>query len=418
MQRFFTRAALPALVLVLAAACGENPGATETVVEQGPVSFVIVSGNNQTGAAGEELPQPIVVQAVTPAGAPAPGRHVGFFVMAGGGAMYVGGGVSDASGIVKDYWTLGRVAADSQRIEARSVDPATGAKQVFGVFRATSVAGAPAGTVPVTVAPGNGWSGTVRSQILDSMRVALVDRFNNRVMQSGVTVQWIASHGGNVTQTSGTTTTDAQGITRTMWRLGSVAGWQTLSTSVGGFPAKPMFGATALAGPPAIIDIAADSVHMSSFGRVPVTITSTDQYGNPVPYTLQSLTSGVVYVDGTGTSFYIGGNGKGYFVARSGTKADTAVVTVQQVAASIIFRTPFPTSVKVGGTVAMNWFSLIRDSSTAAMQGVTNAWTSSNPAVASVSANGTVTAHAPGTFTITVSKDGVTRVSPSITVTP
>lgn len=418
MQRFFTRGAVPALVLALAAACGENPGATETVVDEGPVRFVIVSGNNQTGAAGEELPQPMVVQAVSPGGAPVAGRHVGFVVMAGGGEMFVGGGVSDANGIVKDYWTLGRVAVDSQRIEARSVDPATGAKQVFGVFRATSVPGAAAGTVPVTVPPSNGWTGVVRSQILDSVRVALVDRFGNRVVQSGVSVQWVASHGGNVTQSSGITTTDAQGFTRTLWRLGSVAGAQTLSTVVGGFPAKVMFHASAVAGPPALVDIVADSVHMTSFGQVPFTITSTDQYGNPVPNALRTLTSSVVYVNGLGTGFVTHANGKGYVVATAGSNADTAVVTVQQVAASIVFRTPFPTSVRVGGTVPMNWYSLIRDASGGTLQGVTNAWTSSNPAVASVSANGTVTANAPGSFTITVSKDGVTRVSPSITVTP
>ncbi|HST61062.1 MAG TPA: hypothetical protein VLK84_20325, partial [Longimicrobium sp.] len=236
MQRFLSRAALPALLLALAACGGDTPAATEAPVDKGPVRFLILSGNEQTGAAGEELPEPVVVQALDASGNPAPGRHVGFAVTAGGGVMFVGGGVTDAFGIVKDYWTLGRVAGQPQLVEARSVDAATNARQVLGVFQATAVAGAAAGTVGVTLPPNGSWTGTVRSQILDSVRVALVDRFGNRLMQAGVAVQWVASHGGNVSTTSGITTTDAQGIATTVWRLGSVAGQQTLSTSVNGSP--------------------------------------------------------------------------------------------------------------------------------------------------------------------------------------
>lgn len=417
MQRFLSRAALPALVLALAAACGEHPAptGTETPVEQGPVRFVIVSGNDQSGVVGEELPQPIVVQAVNASGTPAPGRHVGFVVLAGGGQMFVGGGVSDANGIVKDYWTLGRVAADSQRIEARSVDPATGAKQVVGVFRATSIAGAPAGTVALTVPPGGTWTGTVRSQILDSVRVALVDRFGNRLMQAGVAVQWLGSHGGNVTPTSGITTTNAQGITATVWRLGNVAGGQTLSTSVNGAPARTMYNAHAVAGAPAAVSIL-DSLHVDYLGTFQLTVSATDQYGNPVPYTLSSLNSGIVNLDGT--TLRAAGNGTARVVATAGSRADTAVVVVQQRAASIVFRSPFPNTVKVGGTMPMSWYSVIRDSRNMAIVGASNAWTSTTPAVASVAADGTVTAHTTGTFRITVSRDGVTRETHTITVVP
>ncbi|HYW12118.1 MAG TPA: hypothetical protein VE871_09175 [Longimicrobium sp.] len=417
MQRFLSRAALPALVLALAA-CGDTPAAIETPVEQGPVRFVIVSGNDQVGAAGEELPQPIVVQAVDASGNPAPGRHVGFVVLAGGGAMFVGGGVSDASGIVKDYWTLGRLAADSQRIEARSVDPATGAKQVVGVFRATSVAGAPAGTVALTLPPNGAWTATVRSQILDSMRVALVDRFGNRLMQAGVNVQWVASHGGNVTPTNSITTTNAQGITATLWRLGSVAGPQTLSTSVNGSPAKAMFHAMAAAGAPAAVSILPDSLHVNYLSALPFTISATDAYGNAVPYALSSLTPSVVVVNQDPLLFRAVANGKARVVATAGSRADTAVVTILQQAASIVFRTPFPNTVRVGGTMPMSWYSVIRDSKNIAMTGVTNAWTSTSPAVASVAADGTVTAHTTGTFRIIVSKDGVTRETHTITVVP
>jgi len=105
-------------------------------------------------------------------------------------------------------------------------------------------------------------------------------------------------------------------------------------------------------------------------------------------------------------------------VATAGSAADTAVVTILQQAASIVFRTPFPNTVRVGGTMPMSWYSVIRDSRNNPMTGVTNAWTSTNPAVASVAADGTVTAHTTGTFRIIVSKDGVTRETHTITVVP
>jgi uncharacterized protein YjdB len=49
---------------------------------------------------------------------------------------------------------------------------------------------------------------------------------------------------------------------------------------------------------------------------------------------------------------------------------------------------------------------------------VTNAWTSTNPAVASVNSAGLVTANSPGTARIVVSKDGVTAESGTINVVP
>jgi hypothetical protein len=416
MQRFFFRAALPAFVLAFVAACGGDTPATTEVTVQGPVSFVIVSGDNQTGAAGEELPQPVVVRAQDASGNPIAGRHVGFAVVQGAGEMFVGGGVTDANGIVKDYWTLGRVAADSQRIEARSVDPATGAKQVFGVFRATSVPGAAVMTVPLTTPPPFvGWDQPVRSLILDSVRVAVADRFGNRVMQAGIPVQWIPSHGGNITATSGIINTNAQGVASTQWRLGTLAGPQTLSTSVGGAAPKVTYNATGRPGAPAHVQFALDSIHVSAFGALPVTVTSTDAYGNTVPHTFVALDS-ILGVGPTGVPAAVR-NGKGRLVAVAGTRADTSVVTVQQVAAVIQYRT-MPATMKVGATLPIYWYTVIRDANGSVIANPTNVWTSSNPAVASVNSTGTVTAHTTGSFTITVSRDGVTRALPAVTVVP
>lgn len=417
MQRFFSRAAVPALVLALAAACGENPGATEPVVGQGPASFVIVSGNDQTGAAGEELAQPIVVRAEDASGNPVPGRHIGFRVVAGGGEMFVGGGVTDANGIVKDYWTLGTVALDSQRIEARSVDPATGAKQVFGVFRATSIAGAPVRTVALTTMPGpNGWVQPVRSLVLDSVRVGVLDRFGNRVMQSGIAVQWTASNGGNISVSSGTVNTNAQGVAATQWRLGTTLGAQTLSTSVAGSTPLVSYKAYGLPGVAAFASFSADSVHLTAGREVaPLAVTATDAYGNAVAYTLSSQDPTIVMLDSL-NRFIALKDGKTRVILMSGSKADTAIVTVKRMVAVIQFRT-ITSTLRVGGTIPMYWATVLRDANNFTIANGTGIWTTTNPAVASASPDGTVTAHAPGTFKIIVSRDGVTRETHTITVT-
>lgn len=418
MQRFLSRAALPALVLALAAACGENPGATEAVVEQGPARFVIVSGDNQWGAAGEELAQPVVVQAVDANGAPIAGRHVGFAIVAGGGQMFVGGGVSDANGIVKDYWRLGTVALDSQRIEARSVDPATGAKQVFGVFRANAIAGVPVKTVALTAMPGpNGWTQPVRSLVLDSVRVGVVDRFGNRVMQAGIPVQWTASNGGNISTTNGIINTNAQGVAATQWRLGTTLGPQTLSTSVGGNPPVVSYKAYGLPGVAAFASFSADSVHLTAGGQIaPLTVTATDAYGNPVAYTLSTQNSAVVALDSL-NRFVAVNDGKTRVILNSGNKADTAIVSVRRMVTVIQFRT-ITTTLRVGGTIPMDWATVLRDANNRQIYNTPGIWSSTNPAVASVTANGTVTANAPGTFRIIVSRDGTTRETHTITVNP
>jgi hypothetical protein len=414
MYKNFIRAAAPAVIALAFAACGDSPSATETV-QPGPISFEIISGNGQTGAAGEELPQPVVVRAVDGSGNPVVGRHVGFAVVNGDGEMYVGGGVSDTAGIVKDYWTLGRVAGDSQRIEARSVDPATGAKQVFGVFTATAVPGAPARTVKISPAT-SGWSQPVRSLVLDSLRVGVVDRFGNRIYQAGIPVQWTASHGGNVARASGIINTDAQGISTTQWRLGSVATDQTLATSVAGGTPQIMYYATGKPQSPSIVHYSVDSVQINALLQaIPFSVTATDAYGNAVAYTLTTL-SPVVQAT-SATTFRSATNGVGRIVLAAGSKADTLVVTVQQVAASIIFRT-LPASVKVGATLDFRWYSVIRDANNQQITNVSNAWTSTNPAVASVNSVGMVTANATGTAKIVVSKDGVTAESPTINVVP
>jgi hypothetical protein len=105
------------------------------VESAGNLSGVIVGGNNQSGAAGAELPQPLVLRIEDPDGNPVAGQIINWTVVSGGGAMFSGVTVTGASGTTLDYWTLG--ATGAQRVEARAVDSTTGEAIVFAAFEAT-----------------------------------------------------------------------------------------------------------------------------------------------------------------------------------------------------------------------------------------------------------------------------------------
>src|SRR5687768_3955706 len=61
-------------------------------------NMAIVSGDGQTAQPGTELPKPLVVRVTDSSGAPLAGRIVSFKVVAGGGKVYAGVGLTNAQG--------------------------------------------------------------------------------------------------------------------------------------------------------------------------------------------------------------------------------------------------------------------------------------------------------------------------------
>jgi len=127
--------AIPLGVVLLIAACVEKPIAPFSLSD---VQLTVVSGDGQSGSAGQELPQPLVVRVTGSNGKGIRGQIVNFRVTAGGGRMFAGSSLTDVSGVAQDYWTLG--SPGSQQVEVVAVDPTTGAKQNFGTFNATALA--------------------------------------------------------------------------------------------------------------------------------------------------------------------------------------------------------------------------------------------------------------------------------------
>lgn len=104
------RGAVLSLLLVLS--CKDSP--TENRGIQTPAALDIVAGDGQSGVVGAELANPLVVRVEDANGQPVVGQLVNFRVTAGGGSVFAAAGLTNASGIVQDRWTLGTSTADTQ----------------------------------------------------------------------------------------------------------------------------------------------------------------------------------------------------------------------------------------------------------------------------------------------------------------
>ncbi|MEW5931484.1 MAG: Ig-like domain-containing protein, partial [Gemmatimonadota bacterium] len=125
------------------------------------------------------------------------------------------------------------------------------------------------------------------------------------------------------------------------------------------------------------------------------------------PLAWSSLDAGVASVDASGrvTARAVGA---ARIVATSGTLVDTATVTVRQLVASIAV-TPGAPVVQEGGTQQMS--AAASDANGNAVPTAAFAWTSSNPAAATVDAAGVVRAVAAGVSYVTASAGGKTATA-------
>lgn len=136
------------LAVSLAACSGSDQPAGSSTAAAARVE--IVSGDDQTAGAGQELAESLVARVVDADGRGIRGQIVNFHVTGGGGSVYGGVQLSDANGVARERWTLGPYSG-IQTLEARAVDNSTGAPIVFGVFHATAVGGIPPPPPPGTL---------------------------------------------------------------------------------------------------------------------------------------------------------------------------------------------------------------------------------------------------------------------------
>src|SRR5882762_1738038 len=124
----------------------------------GPLTLSVVSGDNQSGPPGTELPNPIVALVEDSRGHAVKGQIVNFRVVSGDGSVFAGAAITGADGIVQERWTLG--LSGPQKVEARAVDNQTGAKLTFAIFTATLTDVAPPVVTDVATSPADPVSGS------------------------------------------------------------------------------------------------------------------------------------------------------------------------------------------------------------------------------------------------------------------
>ncbi len=104
---------LSGLLALWACDSGTEPALEELIKE---------SGDEQVGAPGEELGDPLVVRAVNGEGQGIPNVEIVWTVEAGGGSVSPETSVTDEEGRAEARWTLGTDEAESQRLSARAAE--------------------------------------------------------------------------------------------------------------------------------------------------------------------------------------------------------------------------------------------------------------------------------------------------------
>lgn len=224
---------LPAIAVALVVACGNEPSGPSGIA----ASMEVVSGDDQSAIVGTELVAPLIVRVLDSAGTPVQGQLVNFVVTAGGGHVFAGASISDVNGLSQERWTLGTSTADTQRVEARSVDNNTGQPLVFATFHATAIAGPPTSLLRIQ---GDSQVAAAGFPLPDSLAVRVLDQYGNPVI--GTSVAWAAVTGGGTVSPS-LSASDASGRAASQWSPGSV-GPATAQAAAGAIP-PVVFTATA-----------------------------------------------------------------------------------------------------------------------------------------------------------------------------
>jgi hypothetical protein len=367
-----------------------------TTVLQGPVARVrLPETDSRNGApmGGVDTTFVILQDAV---GQPVKGVTVSWTVVAGGGSITPATSVSDVNGAALGVWTFGRAdRSQIARVEVPGLAPV-----LVTMFTALTppVSGPPARLEKVS---GDGQSTPMALPVREPLVVRVLDAQGRGV--GGARVSWNGTElpadslGYSRLQAAGSRTAPEP----VSWTA-SVAGVGSVSFTVNTTP-----------GPPGRLVATSDSVVYPAVGG---------RWGVPSGFVLYDAQGGVAmigggtrgdallsFVDNTGVATMAGsGNlsfwleplreGRDRLELRRNEGADTVQIIIRQAAVRMYLPGPVILSPGEFGTASL------LDSNENRVAGAT--WTSSNPAVVSVS-DFVYTAVAPGTAIVTAQKDGV-----------
>jgi hypothetical protein len=193
---------------------------THTAIAGAADRIVKVSGDEQRGLTGTELPLPLVVQVFDAQNNPIANRAVTWVPGAGDGTVNPQTSNTDGQGLASTRWTLGSAGNNTLNAVVSGVGTAT--------FSATATAGGVSASrsrveVSPSSVPANGTS-------TSTITVRVRDAGNNRL--SGISVSATSSGSGNVISPA-SATTDEDGVARFTFRS-TVAGSKTITVVAGG----------------------------------------------------------------------------------------------------------------------------------------------------------------------------------------
>lgn len=237
----------------------------------------VASGNDQAGAVGTALPNPLVVLVTDQFGNPVADILVDWETE--DGSVNPSSSRTGLDGRAETSWLLG--SSSGSQTATASIDGLDGSPVIFA---GTAIPGSANGLVRVS---GNGQSGRPGEELDQPLVVRLVDRHGNGIPNQAVT--WLVGAGGG-SVASTTSITDGDGEARTRWTLGPAAGTNTLNAVVSGVGIVG-FTATAVAGgggggsTPTRMEFRVqptDLEHRHQIISPPVVVVVLDQFGNLV----------------------------------------------------------------------------------------------------------------------------------------
>ena len=202
-----------------------------------PTAVTAVSGNGQTGRAGNVLAAPVTVRVTSSAGGGMEGISVSFTAATTSGSVSSPTVATDADGVASITWTVG----NEPGVNVDTVRASVSGLNTPAVFTATVTAAAPA---TLTSISGNAQSGVPGQPLAQPLVVVVRDRFGNGTPD--VPVTWAVTAGGG-TLSSPTSSTGADGHASIGWTPGG-PGTNTVHAEVAGLTGSPVsFSASVIA---------------------------------------------------------------------------------------------------------------------------------------------------------------------------
>jgi len=264
-------------VLTATAASGVSLTITATATAGRAATVTRVAGDNQTAAVGTAVPIAPSVRVADAFGNLVAGAPVTFSVLSAGGRVTAPLSLTSSQGIATaGSWILGPTAG-VQTLAARVEENGVTNNPI--IFTATGLAGPPVSMVAVSSTTQTAPAG---SNVNDPPSVIVRDAA--AIPVSGVVVTFTVTVGGGSVVGSPATTNASGVATLTSWRLGVVAGPNTVMATAAG-PPSVTFNATGTAGSPASVVATAGTNQVAVQGTAvaqPPTVKVTDPNGNPV----------------------------------------------------------------------------------------------------------------------------------------